>query len=311
MLEIAKLLFSFLGGSLAGALVSEWFRRRRSRLQSIPLIERVNRLVNPELEGVILARRNSTDSPLEELKNLREYQLTMRNVSSVHLQDAEVQFEFPADDVSGVASRPTLSKTPLVLVSAVATPPWKKAFKWIIPHLPSGDSVEFTFRAVDPSSESYEAALYRSGGVVLQKIVGEPPPTKAYAFPLVLTLGLSLLTLLLWGIVTGRVQSGTEKFTTIRLAGCDLRVVSFYDAYGQRLNSPFLIKHRIFDLGTQDCLVQSEKMNLATPVTIKPGVVFERESLSDSKPQLVDTEISVGATSTSLTKTTVLLYVEP
>jgi hypothetical protein len=312
MLEIAKLLMSFLGGGLAGALVTEWFRRRRGRVQSIPLIERVNRVVNPELEGITLARRNSTDSPLEELKNLREYQLTMRNVSSVHLQDAEVQFEFPADDVSGVASRPTLSKTPLVPVSAFATPPWRKAFKWIIPHLPSGDSVEFTFRAVDPSSESYEAALYRSGGVVLQKIVGEPPPKKGYAFPLVLTLlGSSLFTLLLWGIVTGRVQSGNEKFTTIRLAGCDLRVVSFYDAYGQRLDSPFLIKHRIFDLGAQDCLIQSEKMNLATPVTIKPGVVFERESLSESKPQLVDTEISVGATSTSLTKTTVRLYVEP
>jgi hypothetical protein len=150
MLEIAKLLLSFLGGGLAGALVTEWFRRRRSRVQSIQLIERVNRVVNPELEGITLARRSSADSPLEELKNLREYQLTLRNSSSVHLQDAEVQFEFPADDVAGVPSRPTLSKTPLVSVTAIATPPWRKAFKWIIPHLPSGDSVEFTLSCGRP-----------------------------------------------------------------------------------------------------------------------------------------------------------------
>jgi hypothetical protein len=71
------------------------------------------------------------------------------------------------------------------------------------------------------------------------------------------------------------------------------------------------MKHRIFDVGTQDCLIQSEKMNLAGPVTIKAGDVFERESISESAPRLVDVEISVGTTSTSLTKTTVPLYVGP
>ena len=110
MLEIAKLVVTFLSGGFAGSLLTEWFRRRRSRVQSIPLIERVNRLVNPELEGITLARRSSTGSPLEELKSLREYQLTMRNDSSVHLQDADVQFDFPADDVVGVASRPRVEQ---------------------------------------------------------------------------------------------------------------------------------------------------------------------------------------------------------
>jgi hypothetical protein len=312
MLEIAKLLVSFLSGGMAGAFVTEWFRRRRGRVQSIPLIERVNRLVNPALEGVTLARRSSADSPLEELKNLREYQLTMRNDSSIHLKDAEVQFDFPAEDVSGVASRPTLSNTPLESVNAIATPPWGKAFKWTIPHLPAGDSVEFTFRAVDPSSEKYEAALYGSVGVVLQKVVGEPPPKKTYTLPIALSsLLFGFLAVLFWALATGRIQSGSgERVTAIKLAGCDLRVVSFYDPYGTRTNSPVRIKHRIFDVGAKDCLIQSEAMNLTTPVTIKPGDVFERERISESLPQLVDIEISVGATSTSLTKTTVPLFVE-
>ena len=76
------------------------------------------------------------------------------------------------------------------------------------------------------------------------------------------------------------------------------------------MDSPWRIKHRIFDVGTQNCLIQSEQMNLRTPVTIKSGDVFERESISESVPKLLDVEISVGATSTSLTKTTVKLYVQ-
>lgn len=285
MFEIVKLLVIFLSGGLAGAILTEVFRRRRSRVQSIPLIERVNRLVNPELEGITLARRSSTDSPLEELKNLREYQLTMRNVSSVHLQDAQVQFEFPAEDVAAVASRPTLSKTPLVPVDAIATPPWRKAFKWIIPHLPSGDSVEFTFRAVNPSSESYEAALYRSEGVVLQRIVGEPTPKTAYTFPILIIVSvLCLAALLLWSAFTGRLATSKEKLTTIKVAGCDLQVVSLYDPYGQQVNSPWRIKQRFFDVGPQDCLIQSEKMKLTMPVTIKSGDVFDRESISEGVP---------------------------
>jgi len=43
MLELIKILASFLGGGLAGAVINEWFRRRREGVQRIQLIERVNR----------------------------------------------------------------------------------------------------------------------------------------------------------------------------------------------------------------------------------------------------------------------------
>jgi hypothetical protein len=123
-------------------------------------------------------------------------------------------------------------------------------------------------------------------------------------------LAFSFVGTLIWLTSTGRlVSTSGEKLTTINLAGCDLRVVSLYDVYGQKVSSPWRIKHRIFDVGPQDCLIQSEKMNLTTPVTIKPGDVFERESISESMPQLVDVEISVGATGASLAKTTVPLYI--
>jgi hypothetical protein len=177
LIEILKIIVTFISGGLAGGLLIEWFRRRNSRVQPIPLIERVNRLLSPDLEGIALARvvDDAGRRQLQELKNLREYQLTLRNTSSLHLQDVEIQFEFPAEDVQAWVSRPTLSKTALVPTKAGAVePPWKRTFRWIIPHLPSGDSVEFTFRAVDPSSDKYEVALYKADRVIVNKVQGEP-----------------------------------------------------------------------------------------------------------------------------------------
>jgi len=314
MLEIAKLLGMLVAGGLAGAFVTEWFRRRRSKVQPIPLIERVNRIVNPALQGFTLARvvGNSTSYQLEEVKDLREYQLTMRNASSIHLRDAEVQFEFPADDVQAWASRPTLSKTPLEPVDVKATEPWKKAFRWRIPHLPSGDSVEFTFQAVGPSSEKYEAALYNCDGVIFESVVGEPAPKKRVGSAIfsIAFAGLVITGLLIALFLAGHLISPSgEKFVTIKLAGCDLIVDSFYDTYTQSFNSPWRIKQRIFNSGSQDCVIKSEKINVANPATIKAGEVLEKERLTQSAPTLLDVEISVGATSGSLSTTNIPLYV--
>jgi hypothetical protein len=112
MLEFFKILASFLGGGLAGAIFNEWFRRHREKVQRIQLVERVNRLIDP-LEGFTLARVTSGgDGGLKEVRDVREYQLTMRNSTSTHLQNAEVQFEFPSDDVQALVSRPALSRMP-------------------------------------------------------------------------------------------------------------------------------------------------------------------------------------------------------
>jgi hypothetical protein len=50
-------------------------------------------------------------------------------------------------------------------------------------------------------------------------------------------------------------------------------------------------------------------MTLSGPVTIKPGDIFENESISESSPKFVDVEILVGVTPTSLSKATIPLYV--
>jgi hypothetical protein len=319
LLEFVKILVPLLTGGLAGALFNEWLRRKHTRVQPIPLIERVNRLLGPEIQGFTLARvvDGSANRQLEEVKGLREYQLTMRNGSSIHLQDAEVQFEFPADDVEAWASRPTLSKTALVPLDALASEPWKKAFRWRIPHFPIGDTVEFTFRAVDPSSEKYEAALYHPDGVVFERVIGEPPPKRVRTPARVAIFGIftSIITalsgVLLWGALTGKLQGTSgERLTTLKLAGCDLRIVSLFDVYGQRYNSPWRIKQRVFNVGAQNCEIQSEQVTLSGPVNVKPGDIFEKESISESSPKLVDMEILVGVNPNSLSKATIPLYVE-
>ena len=122
--EILKIVLPFLGGGLTGALLNEWFRRRSGKLQSIPLIERVNRRVSPELEGFTLAPviGDPRNQQLEEVENVREYQLTLRNTATIHLQNVEIQFEFPTEDIEGWVSRPALSKTAPIPIEAVVTP---------------------------------------------------------------------------------------------------------------------------------------------------------------------------------------------
>ncbi|SRR6266568_3532630 len=319
MIEVLKIIATLLGGGLAGALLNEWLRRKRGGVQRIPLIERVNRLVNPELQGFALARivGDSSARRLEEVKNLREYQLTMRNSSPTHLKDAEVQFEFPADDVQAWASRPALSKTALVQVNATATAPWRMAFRWRIPHLPSGDSVEFTFQAIDPSSEKFEAALYHPDGVIFERVEGEPIAEKRelarrhkWAFILSATaagLGLAI------GTFTAINGYHRTSISVVKLSGCELRVISMVETYDPDAvlwwRAPSKMKYRFLNNGAQDCVIQSTKMLVTNPSVIKPGEALEKEAFAQGRPEIVDVEISAG-TNNSITATTVRAYVE-
>ncbi len=314
---VATLLVGFLGGGAAGARLSEWYRQKHSRLQKIPLIERVNRIVSPNLQGGITLARFVGDPAhhqLVSLANLREYQLTLRNTSTVHLQDVEIQFEFPAQDVQEyVSPRTTLSKTALIKIDAL--PPEARAFptvfRWRIPQLPSGDSVEFTFQAENPRSEDYEAALYNNDRVIIEKIKGEPAPVKSVHRKdwLIITfavVGAIALWLMLSWLGFGR---PTDRLTVVKEAGCDLRVVSSFERYEQDSNTR-IIQNRIFNAG-QSCIIKSDQLDPKGPFTIGAGDTATRERLAQSRPKLVQTEVFVGVSNTNLKKTLIPLYAEP
>jgi len=317
LLEALKLVASILFGGAAGAVLNEWFRRRKGKIQSISLIERVNRLVSPELEGITLARLvdDGVQRRLEELKNLREYQLTLRNTSSVNLQNAEIQFEFPVEGVQAWASRPSQSKTALVHVDATVSEPWRQGFRWRIPHLPSGDSVEFTFRSVDAPSGDFEVALYNSDLVIVEKVVGEPVPKEKRAnatLPIILLAALvPIVVAVIVGYSSGYLVSPSgQEFREISAAGCELRIVFFYDVYGTSMDSPFRIEHRVFNVGNQSCTIQSTLLNPKGQFTVPAGEIFERELLTRKPPKLVDEEVSVGAINAPLKSVLIRIYVE-
>jgi hypothetical protein len=314
LLEILKLVVSILGGGAAGAFLNEWFRRRKGKVQTISLIERVNRSISPELQGITLARLVGDENHrlLEELRSVREYQLTLRNTSTINLQNVEIQFEFPIVDVQAWASRPSLSKTALLLVDGVASEPWKKAFRWCIPHLPPGDSVEFTFQSVDATSSDYEVALYNSDLAIVEKVVGEPAPkVKRFSAPSVgLLAALFGVLVSVIAIFWGGVLPSGEKFSRVSEAGCELRIVSFYDRYGDDFRSPWRIKYRVFNVGDHECILRSTLLNPKGLFTIQAGEVFDREWIIDRSPRVLDTEVSVGLTNSTLKSAPIRIYVE-
>jgi hypothetical protein len=297
--------------------LTELYRRRHGKLQRIPLIERVNRVVNPKLQGgITLARVRGDSTQLVELNNLREYQLTLRNTSTVHLQNVEIQFDFPARDVQEYASlRTTLSKTALVKLEAAPTDAtaFPTVFRWRIPHLPSGDSVEFTFQAVDPPTEDYEVALYNSDRVIVERVKGEPAPIKTSNSILFSAATFSAFTALMLAVLlqvgVQRLVFGPDALTVVKEAGCDLQVVSSYDRYseGSRVRK---IQNRIFNAG-QNCVIQSEQFDPTGPLTIKAGDTITRERIAPSRPKLADIEFSVNATNSAPKKTVIHLYVAP
>jgi hypothetical protein len=314
---VATLLVGLVSGGAAGAVLTEWYLRKRGRLQKIPLIERVNRQVSPRLQGGITLARNvgdPTHPQLVELRNLREYQLTLRNTSTVHLQNVEIQFEFPAADVQEYASpRTAVSKTALLKLDTVPTDAraYPTVFRWRIPHLPSGDSVEFTFQAVDPPSESYEVALYNSDRVIVERVDGEPAPARnSKVWQVVALVGFIGAGSGFGALLTEAVRfRQADKLTAVKEAGCDLRVLTSYNRF-QPGSDIRVIQNRIFNLG-QSCVVQSDQIDPKGPFTIGAGDTVTRERLAQSRPKLVQTEVSVGATGAPLKKTVIPLYAEP
>lgn len=311
-----KLVLPILGGGLAGALLKEWYERKHRRLQRIPLIERVNRRVSTKLHGITLARKfdREGDEParLEELANLREYQMTLRNTSTVHLRDVEIQFEFPVEDVVARLQRPALSKTALLSIDAVAADPWRKAFRWRIPYLPSGDSVEFTFQAVDPPSGDYEVALYNNDRVIVEIVKGEPVSQlrSSLTSNAIILLGVAMGALTFAVVVYQALfpASATQE-TKIMEGGCTLSVSSRFEEYKSSSETIWRIENSVFNAGDQPCIVQSPQLDTkGQPVTIAAGRSLEVHTTSRSRPKSVSTRISIGTNNLDLKTVTVNLF---
>jgi len=179
-MELARLIATFFGGGLAGAFVNEAFRRRAGKTRDVHLVERVNRRQD-ELRGIRFVR-SASGGPEREVKNVRSYQMTLRNTSAIHLRNLEVQFEFSSEDVEPWVSRPARSKTALLPVDALPAHPWKKALRWKVPSLPANDYIEFSFQVIEPTTEDYEAVIYSDANIVLRRVASEPEEFRPWFF---------------------------------------------------------------------------------------------------------------------------------
>lgn len=335
------------GGAIIAAALTEWIRGRRGRLQRVQLIERVNRLVEPT-EGFALARlveeRPKGKKQWVPVEGVREYQFTLRNTTSVHLKDLEIQFEFPVAQVEGLATRPVLSRTALEVVAPAVSEPWKSGHRWKIPYLPPKDSVEFTFKSVNCPSEEYEAALLNADRVVIQKMHGEPAQgevTGQAATSVVLVL-LLMLSLGFCGYLLLRnersalapkdemaAQAEEDKASQAPVgeeakalkdegfgqvgariggAGCEFTVESSYNATLKDTEGgpkkPWQIFDYITNTGKQKCVYQLPGREIRT---LKPSNGQQYFGYSDAKPKLTEIQIRFGLKSPT-TKATAKFY---
>ena len=268
--QVVPLILGVLSSGVAGALIQQWFSRRNARLYRIPLIERVNRPISPDLRGFALARVQIEDGTerLVRIDNVREYQLTLRNTSPVHLPNAEIQFEFPSQNVEAIAERPVLSRTPPIRLDAKPSDDSKTVFRWRIPEFPSRDSIEFTFYAVDPSSVEYEPALDNVKRVILQKTRGDTEratnvPLRAAAWFLLIAFSVAtFFSLYLLGeksYTWTHPPSFGDKTTLINWGGCSLVVDSHFSQGNAGVReSPYKIDTSILNAGARACFVRFE-----------------------------------------------------
>lgn len=317
---LVQMLLPVLGGGAVGSIITALVQHRRTQTQAIPLIERVNRLVSSDLKGFVLARfgpegGGGEGRHLEAVLRVHEYQFTLRNTSHIHLHNAEVQFEFPSKDVDGRAERPSRSKTTPVQVDAEISEPWKAGYRWRIPELPPDDSIDFTFRAVEPSSAEYEVALYNGGQVVIEKSKGEPEAkwsgykaklsgviASAFVLVLVAEVGYFLSRYLF--------EPTGEKATVVDWAGCSLNITSSsrqvnFSSFSQA--GPWSLDANILNTGARKCFVKWESSS-GDPFTIDPGkAVGVVSEYTNARPRLEPVGILFGPDGPN-NKATVMLY---
>jgi hypothetical protein len=235
-----------------------WLGRRRVELL---LIERTNRLeADPKVNGITLARVVKFSDPrqLEEIKQLYEYRLKLHNTSSLQIEDAEIQFDFPSTVVVPTVSRTAKGQLQLEEVdSPVRDPNYAKALRWKIPSLYHGDSVDFTFRVVDPASENYAVALYKSKATLKKQ--GPEQASNAYKIA-TLVLAASMFGVLATLVIPGSGSTGWQEITA---GGCTVDVLSTFQQYQSDFRSrispwrgPWLIHHEFYNPGP-NCIVTS------------------------------------------------------
>jgi hypothetical protein len=177
----------------------------------------------------------------------------------------------------------------------------EKRFRWRIPQLPSSDSIEFSFRAVNPASDQYEVSLYKSERVIIQTIHGEPATTFRSGWRQLLAGAVSGI-LMAFALFAALPQALPKTTHVTSLTGdCALTVVSSFERLDDIVippwSGPWVISYRVINTGSQKCIVQSEQLTGGAEAVVLPGEEFRRTVLSASEPLLIREDLTFGSSS--------------
>jgi hypothetical protein len=252
------------------------------------------------------------------VEGVREYEFTLRNSTDLHLKALEIQFEFPANEVEGVATRPVISKTALQPVAPVVSEPWTGGHRWTIPYFPPGDSIEFSFKAVNSTSEDCEVALFNTDRVVIQRVHGEPPQsgdawwrasigmaTAALAaalgfFGSTFFFNRILHTRFVPAVVESKISDRDTSFgkyaQEVESGECKFLIESVYEAQLKAQDGtwigPWRVTRRATNVSKRNCFVE---LPGTTGKVIEPDFSSSTTEYSDHLPEPAEVKVGIGS----------------
>lgn len=168
---------SLLGGGACGAFINEYFRKKRTLTQVVPLLERINRDPLESNESGVRYCREQANGQLTKIERLRQFQMTLHNTTEQDLEGATILFEFSCEGVEAWSSA-TQTGRHYVAKMPEATDPSHRAFprqgktfvQWQFTQFSSGDSIDFSVLAFEPKATTFEASIYGKPNIQIKKI---------------------------------------------------------------------------------------------------------------------------------------------
>lgn len=286
-----ELVSTVLSGVITAMVVLALTAAIRNRRFEVHLIERANRTL-PAEEGFAIGRvlEDGSDLRLQPIGKAREYQITLRNTSLQKIDGAEIQFGFSAKGVLAGVPRTTQEGKPLLKLDPYPDDNYEVSRRYQV-SLSQGDSIEFTFQAIEANSNStdYGVALYKTNAK-LKRQLGERPATEAYYRAAVVGLSAAILGALAVLAIPGSGSTGWQKLET---GGCKVAVLSAFQQYQYQTfpwRGPWIVHYQFYNYGPQ-CIVSSAVLFDGSDQFMGPLQTTEWTKNAPNRPALRSTEV--------------------
>lgn len=291
---MTELLSTVLSGVITAMVVLALTTAFRNRRFEVYLIERAIRSV-PAEAGFALGRvlEDGGGQRLEPVGSATEYQMTLQNASFRRIEQAEIQFGFPAKAVLASIPRTTQENKPLLQIDPYPDDDYDVSRRYKV-SLSPGDSVEFTFQTIetDPRSSGCGVALYGTNAT-LKRQAGEGPLRDVYYRTAIIGLSASILGALVVLAIPG---SGSTGWQHLETGGCKVAVLSAFQQYQYQLfpwRGPWIVHYQFYNYGPR-CVVSSPVLFDGSEQLMAPTQTTEWTKSTQSRPVIGSAEVRLG-----------------